>query len=200
MLFHSKHRFRYHNSHRSLSPLNLRHLPAVVFGFRTCSRCHWGVLHCADHCTSHCRREYCSYYIFAGITEIILRRSTRQWKPRSHRRPYAPSHATQSFYVKAHVSHAPSLTPADVTRDVIRATSTLPYVNIQSSIDVSATSSCWHHPLTALTLIVDFNRAVDFDCWLLSQGWLLQFRFSFPSFSHRFHFCSLFLHIVSLNG
>ena len=41
------------------------------------------------------------------------------------------------------------------------------------------------------------------DRWLwpltFPQGWLFQSKFFLPSFSRRFHFCSLFLHIVSLN-
>ena len=196
MLLHSQYRFRHYNSHRSLSPLNLWRLLAVVFGFWTCSRCCWGVLHRTDHCTSHHCHEYCSDYISAGITEIVLLQSTRRWKPRSHRRLHAPSCITQSFCVKAHAPHAPSSALVDVTRDVIRAASALPYISIQSFADVSATSSCWHHPLT-------FDH-VDFGRWLWSltflHRWLLQSRFFLPNFSRRFHFCSLFLHIVSLNG
>ena len=96
MLLHSQHHFRCHNSHHSLSSLNLRRLPVVVFRFWTYSRCRRGVLHRIDHCTSHHRHEYCSYYIFAGIIEILLRRSTRRWKPRSHRRPHAPPKASVS--------------------------------------------------------------------------------------------------------
>ena len=164
VLLHSQHRFRRHNSRRSLLPLNLRHLPVVVFGFRTYSHCHWGVLHCTNHCTCHHRHEYCSDYISAGITEIVLRRSTRQWKPRSHWRPHAPSRAAQSFFIKAHTPHAPHTlfsTVANFTRDVISATSTLAYVSIQSSVDVNIMSSCWHHPLTI--------HCVDFDHWLFSR-------------------------------
>ena len=142
MLLHSQHHFRCHNSHHSLSSLNLRRLPAVVFRFRTYSRCRRGVLHRIDHCTSHHRHEYCSDYISAGITEIILRRSTRRWKPHSHRRPHAPLRATQSFCVKAHAPHAPSSASTTVTHDDIRAMSTLAYVNIQSFADVITTSSC----------------------------------------------------------
>ena len=203
VLLHSQHRFRRHNNRHSLSPLNLRCLPAVVLEFRTCSRCCWGVLHRTDHCTSHHCREYCSDYISAGITEIVLLQSTRRWKPRSHRRLHTPSCITQSFCVKAHAPHAPSSALVDVTRDVIRATSALPYISIQSFADVSATSSCWHHLLTFDH--VDFDRwLLIVDCWLWSltflHGWLLQSRFFLPNFSRRFHFCSLFLHIVSLNG
>ena len=142
MLLHSQHRFHRHNSHRSLLPLNLRCLPAVVIGFQTYSRCRREVLHRIDHCTSHHRHEYYSNYISAGITKIVLRRSTRWWKPHSHRRSHAPSHTTQSFCVKAHTPYALSSAPTDITRDVIRAMSALAYVSIQSSADIIATSSC----------------------------------------------------------
>ena len=111
------------------------------------------------HVSSH-RREYFSNHISSGIIEIIFRWSTSWWKPRNHRRPHAPLRTTQSFYIKAHVPHALSLAPADVTCDVISATSALAYVSIQSVADVSATSSCWPHPLT-----VD---QVDFDYWPLT--------------------------------
>ena len=49
---------------------------------------------------------------------------------------------------------------------------------------------CWRH------------RWPDRWLWPLTfpHGWLFQSRFFLPSFSRRFHFCSLFLHIVSLNG
>ena len=166
VLLHSQHRFRHHNSRRSLSSLNLWRLPAVVFGFRTCSRCCWGVLDRTDHCTCHHRCKYYSDHIFGGITKIVLRWSTYWWKPRSHRRPHVPSCATQSFCVKAHVPHAPSSAPADVIRDVINATSALAYISIQSSADIIFTSSCWCHPLTVDRWIW---LCVDFDRWLFSR-------------------------------
>ena len=39
VLLHSQHRFRRHNSRRSLLPLNLQRLPTIVLEFQTCSRC-----------------------------------------------------------------------------------------------------------------------------------------------------------------
>ena len=96
MLFRS-----HHNCRRSLSPLNLRRHPAVVLGFRTCSRRRSGVSHYTDRC------EYCSDFIFEGTTEIVLRRSTHPWKPRRHWRPHAPSRAAQSCCFDVHAPHAP---------------------------------------------------------------------------------------------
>ena len=179
MLLHSQHRFRRHNSHRSLLPLNVQRLPAVVFGFWTCNRCRWGVLHRIDYYTCHLRCVYCSDYISRGITKIILCRSTCRWKSHSHRRPHAPSRATQSFYVSA----------PRATCVVLNSNWRHPwhhqchvspsYVSIQSSADVSATSSCWCHSrwLGPLTLL---------------QGWLLQSRFSLPSFHVDFIFAVCF--------
>ena len=109
MLLHSQHHFRRHNSRRSLLPLNLRCLSAVVFGFRTCSHCCWEIPQRKDHYTCHHHRKYCSNYVSANITEIVLRWSTCWWKPRSHRRPHTPSRAAQSFCIKAHAPHATSL-------------------------------------------------------------------------------------------
>ena len=52
-----------------------------------------------------------------------------------------------------------------------------------------------------LTFQVDCWLWLAVDRWPLTfPGWLFQSRFSLPSFSRRFHFCCLFLHIVSLNG
>ena len=84
VLLHSQHRFRRHNNRHSLSPLNLRCLPAVVLEFRTCSRCCWGVLHRIDYCMCRHRRLYCFDCISRGITKIVFSRSTRWWKPHSH--------------------------------------------------------------------------------------------------------------------
>ena len=102
VLLHFQHRFRRHNSCCSLLLLILQRLPKVVFGFRTCSRCRWGVLHHTNPCRCHYCREYCSDYVSVGITKIVLRQSTRWWKPRSHWRYHAPSLATQIFCAQAH--------------------------------------------------------------------------------------------------
>ena len=73
---------------------------------------------------------------------------------------------------------------------------------------------CWRHLLASTTDVIlwlwVFDRwllkvdrwlwtSVDFDHWLFSKGWLFQSKFFLPNFLRRFHFCSLFLHIVSLN-
>ena len=52
----------------------------------------------------------------------------------------------------------------------------------------------WRH-LPRHLLTSSLTRPLTFP-----QGWLFQSRFFLPSFSHKFHFCSPFLHIVSLNG
>ena len=57
-------------------------------------------------------------------------------------------------------------------------------------------SSCWSH-LRWLYWLLTFCRV---DRWLFQWLTFLQSRFSLPSFSHCFHFCSLFLHIFPLNG
>ena len=190
VLLHSQHRFCRHNSRRSLSLLNLQRLPAIVLKFRTCNHCRWGVLHRTDYYTCHHRRLYCSDCISRGITKIDFSRSTDQWKPRSHQRRHTPLRAAQRFCVSA--SHAIlSSSWRHPWRHQCHISPS--YISIQSSADVSAPSSYWRHSLTP-------------DRWPLTkpfsflQGWLFQSRFSLPSFSCRFHFCSLFLHIVSLNG
>ena len=181
VLLHSPHRFCRQNSRRSLSPLNLRCLPVVVLEFWTCSRCRWGVLHCTDYCTYRHRRWYCFDYIYRGITKIVFNRSTRQWKPRSHRSLHAPSRATQRFCVNAsrastrrrtssrvgYFLHAPPCArpaPADIS----------PKWRHQCHV------TCWHHrphlltsPAMSADVIIDFDHwfwlMVDFDRWLFAR-------------------------------
>ena len=60
-----------------------------------------------------------------------------------------------------------------------------------------ATSSYWPAltiPLTCVDWTIDFDRGLTF-----CQSWLLQSKCSLHSFSRRFHFCSIFLHILLLN-
>ena len=138
MLLHSQHCFCCHNSCRSLLPLNLQRLPAIVFGFRTCSHYRWGVLHRTYHCMCHYRCEYCFDYIFAGITEIVLRWSSLWSKPRSHRRYHVPPkysttnlmrymrlhvptafftrlHALTAFFMRLHALAHARFAPADIS-------------------------------------------------------------------------------------
>ena len=64
--------------------------------------------------------------------------------------------------------------------------------------DVICHVICWHHLLmSSLTRPLTY---VDFDWGLTLTVDFLQSKCSLPSFSRRFYFCSLFLHIVSLNG
>ena len=139
VLLHSQHRFRCHNSHRSLSSLNLQHLPAVVLEFRTCSRCCWGVLHHIDYCMCRHRRLCCFDCISRGITKIVFSRSTRWWKPRSHWRRHAPLCAAKRFCVSAPRTFLNSSWHHSWRH---QCHISLSYVSIQSSADVNATSSC----------------------------------------------------------
>ena len=106
--FFFPHHFHNHNNRRSLLPLNLRCHPTIVLGFRTCSRRCKGVSHCTNHCRLHHRYKHCSNYGFEGTTEIVLRRSTKPWKPQHLQRPHAPPRVAQSFCTVDHAFHAPS--------------------------------------------------------------------------------------------
>ena len=169
MLLHSQHRFHRHNSRHSLSPLNLRCLPAVVFRFRTCSRCRWGVIHRTDYCTCRHRLLYCSDCISKGITKIVLHWSTRWWKPCTHQSLHAPSRTVQRFCVNT--PRAPRAVLSSSWRHLWRHQCHVSpsYVSIQSSTDVSATSSCWRHLMT-----IYFDRPLTFlQSWLFSVQVLL---------------------------
>ena len=67
------------------------------------------------------------------------------------------------------------------------------------STDLLTSSPRHLQPLT-----VDIDQSLIVDRWSLTVDFLVDFfppaRFSLPSFSCRFRFCSQFLHIVSLNG
>ena len=173
VLLHSQHRFRHHNSRHSLSPLNLQRLPVVILEFRTCSRCHWGVLHCTDYCTYRHRHWYCSNYIYRGITKIVFNRSTRQWKPRSHRSLHAPSHTTQRFCISIsrapradEILHAPPRAEYFLhAPDLHQLTSALGDVITATSPADIIDHICWRHPPHQLTSSLTLTR-VDFDHWL----------------------------------
>ena len=171
------------------------------------------------------RRDYCFDQISGDITEIVLKRSTRRWKPCPHRSCHVPSRAARKFCARAHappraarILHAP---PRAVTRPHAHpraVTRQVPLVDVSpkwrhhchvtttSFADVTATSSA------DVILDQDVDQTID-QCWLLPltltyawlwpltfcQIWLLQSRCSLPSFSCRFQFCSLFLHILLLN-
>ena len=110
VLLHSQHCFRYHNSRCSLSPLKLWRLPVVVLGFRTCSRCRWGVQHRTFLEISLCS----SWTDLPGCESLaVIRDFTRR-----HARLEVSASET-------HAPHALSSVPADVTRDIISATSAL---------------------------------------------------------------------------
>ena len=158
---------------------------------------------------------------FASSLQILLR--SRFWKPRHHRRLHTSPCATQRLCSADHAPHAPprvavhlgSLSRASMRRYFrsrashasLRALTHLhPFTDvIHGSPNLRR---CWRH-LFALAADV-ILWLWGFDCWLwpgrrlwsltFLQGWIFQLRFFLSSFSRRFHFCSLFLHIVSLNG
>ena len=178
--FFFQHRFRHHNNRRSLSLLNLQRHPAVVLGFRTCSRRCWGVSHCIDHCRSHHCYKNCSNYSFEATTEIILRRSTKPWKPQRRQRPHAPPRTAQSFCTVDHALHEPSrasrichVSPRAAT--CLHAPAHASFLLLTSALgDIICYVIYWRHLLhicwrhrwldrwLALTLTVDFFLRVDF--------------------------------------
>ena len=171
MLLHSQHRFRRHNSRCSLSPLNLQRLPVVILEFRTCSRCHWGVLHCTDYCTYCHHRWYCSDYIYRGITKIVFNRSTHWWKPRSHRSLHAPSRATQRFCV-----NALCVTRASMHRQTSSRAEYFLHAHPRARPSPAVVSlkwrhhchvTCWHHRPHLLT-----------SSLTLTEGWLWPLTFA----------------------
>ena len=158
----------------------------VVFGFRTCSRCRWRVQHRTDHYTCHFAA------IIASIKFLVISlRSSWNDLPVGESpaligaatRPHTPPEFSVSTH---HAPHAPSKVQANVTCDVICST---------SALAASAFVIWWrqHH-------IILVTSSADRWPLTLTGCWLFQSKFFLPSFSRRFHFCSLFLHIVSLNG
>ena len=157
----------------------------VVFGFRTCSRCRWRVQHRTDHYTCHFAA------IIAPIKFLVISlRSSWNDLPVGESLaligaatcPHTPPEFSASTHHALHAPHALSKVQADVTRDVICSTSAL----------AASAFVIWSAP----------RHLGDVICWplTLTSCWLFQSSFFLPSFSRRFHFCSLFLHIVSLNG
>ena len=145
-----------------------------------------------------CRRhDPCSDCVFTGTTKILLRWSTLSWKPDHHRSCHAPSRAAKRFCTKAHAFHTSS---GSVTH--LHAPSRARFLLLTSALgDVITATSSTDVISQSADVIVD--QTVDLS-WLwpltLTHGWLFQSRFFLPSFSRRFHFYSMFLYIVSLNG
>ena len=183
VLLHSQHRFRHHNSRYSLSPLNLRRLPSLSLGSRPAA--------------AVVKESNIAQITTHVILPRLLLRSNFWWYHWDHLETIYPSakalpsselpRATWIFCVNAPC--APRATRA-----------------VQSS----SWRHPWHHLLHVSPRCVSIRHllksaprhllTVDFD-WSLTfyQNWLLQSRCSLPSFSRRFHFCSLFLHILLLN-
>ena len=139
----------------------------------------------ANNSTRFTRHQGSSNLVAADTIKIIFLRFASSEKNRLHRTVHASSRAAISFgEVNPRASHA--LRAAGFTcwhHNCHVSPSDVSYVRHHQS-------ACWRHPLTFL-----------FDGWL----WLsltvdfLQPRCSLLSFSRRFHFCSIFLHILLLN-
>ena len=153
----------------------------------------------ADHCSLHHRCKYCFDYVFEGTTEIVLRRSTHSWKPRRHRRLHVPPCAVQSCCSADHAPHAlpraAALFHAPPRASTVSLTSLLMSALVVPLLTSLACVIRWRHLLTLDIWPLTFQ--VDRWLWPLTflQVWLFLSRCSLPSFSRRFHFCSLFLHI-----
>ena len=188
VLFHSQHRFCHHNSHCSLSLLNLRCLPSLSLGSKPASV----VVEESNtaQITTHVipqrlllRSNFWWYHwdrlemIYPSVKALP---SSELPRALTRRLNFLRQRTTR------HTPHASSKVQADVTRDIIYST---------SALAASAFVIWWrqHHDILVTSSV---------DCWplTLTGCWLFQSRFFLPSFSRRFHFCSLFLHIVSLNG
>ena len=117
-------------------------------------------------------------------------------------RPHTPLKVSVRLIRRPSRLHAPSL-------QIMRRHALADIIHISPCL-----RRCWRHLLASTANVIlwlwIFDRwllkvdrwlwtGVDFDCWLFSKGWLFQSKFFLSSFSRRFHFCSLFLHIVSLN-
>ena len=186
VLFHSQHRFRHHNSHCSLSLLNLRCLPSLSLG--------------SEPVAAVVEESNTAQITTHVISLRLLLRSNFWWYHRdrletiypsvkalpSSELPRALTSCLNFLRHALHAPHAPSKVQANVTRDVICST---------SALAASAFVIWWrqHH-------VILVTSSADRWPLTLTGCWLFQSRFFLPSFSRRFHFCSLFLHIVSLNG
>ena len=104
-------------------------------------------------------------------------------------RPHAPPENSAQDLTRSTCLHAP---PGSSTRP--HALSRARFLLLTSAL---VTSSLPRHLLTSsLTRTL---TSVDFDLRLTLTVDFLQSRCSLPSFSRRFHFCSLFLHILLVN-
>ena len=164
--------------------------------------------------------------LFASPLQILLR--LRFW--RYHWDRPAPIYTLVEASKKSEIARAPTRRSkllfrrscairAPTRRSFFSCTVTCRHAPQQVSLTSLLTSAlvathCWRHLLASaadvifwlwiwpLTSQVDRWLWLAIDRWPLtfSGSWLFQSRFSLSSFSCRFHFCCLFLHIVSLNG
>ena len=193
-------------------------IPAIILGFWTCNRHRWGVSHYKDHCPLHHRCKYCSDYVSEGTTEIVLRWSTHSGKPQSHQRPHAPPCRSKVLFRSSHAS------TRRCTSGLFLHALHLQVTRLHTPSHASTlllTSFCHVSPSCVIVEVTWLRQPQTssfyfwmFDCWLLSrfnrwlskgwpltfsQSWLFAVQCSLPSFSHRFHFYSPFLHILLLN-
>ena len=166
--------------------------------FRTCSRCH-------SESWDHCHTVVAVIIAPIVFLQVPLRSSSADLPYRGNltiievlTRRHAPPKDSAQKLTRSTRHHAPSR--------AIRLSHALACVRC-SPVDVSPrwrhhchviclrhSPVSWRHRWPgrwlALTLTVDFSPGLTFS----------QSKFFLASFSHRFHFCNLFLHIVSLNG
>ena len=145
----------------------------------------------ANNSTPFMRHQGSVDLVAVDTIRIVFLWSASSKKNRLHRTVHVPSRAALSFgKVDPRASHA---------------THAIGFTCWRHNCHVIPS---WRHLLTSspvnlLTSFVDFSlwrlTLTRFDRWLLARVNFLQSRCSLPSFSRRFHFCSLFLHILFLN-
>ena len=91
---------------------------------------------------------------------------------------------------------------ASTPSETARASTRFTHLLTSSTSTFSCTVADVTYLRQPLTSSFDSGYLTEHWLWLLTflQGWLFLSRFFLSSFSCRFHFCSLFLHIVSLDG
>ena len=173
VLFHFQHHFRHHNSHCSLSPLNLQRLPSLSLGSKPAV----AIVEESNtaQITAHVilpwlllRSNFWWYHWDRLETIYPSVKATQSSKPTralTRRLKFLLQRLTHSM----RHTHLPSSSWRHPWRHLCHVNPSC--VSIQSSADVSATSSWWRHMLTVdfdRPLTVDFNRLLTF-----LQGWLL---------------------------
>ena len=155
------------------------HIAAGKIHLWPSTRRHVPVKVSANYSTRITRHQHRSHLVVADTIRIVFLRSASSEKNRLHLTAHAPSHTALSFGEFYPCTPRAVGLPANVITDIITATSTLADTIHWLFFD----GWLW------LGLTIDFFHRVDF----------LRSKCSLPSFLRRFHFCSLFLHILLLN-